>query len=266
MAIIQIGTNSYECPEGWENIPLDRGIRLHKACAALPDRIRAVYAPVFNEKAEPVTLKDEELTLLADFQREVVGILCDIPTDILSVANSGDIAEVYNTMLATYAMSMMYQTLGFEPKGVAYFDWQGERYYFPDSGKDIVGNPAYMQGLSALRLAQLSDLAAAGDKMAGGEYGYAATMVAIACLREGEQYSEAIARERTPIFASVPMSVVLEVFFCLQQLTIISQMNTRIAMAEAERKETSARERASRSHGPNGSYWSLSDYLYRHKA
>lgn len=87
-----------------------------------------------------------------------------------------------------------------------------------------------------------------------------------ACLREGEQYSEAIARERTPIFASVPMSVVLEFFFCLQQLTTISQMNTRIAMAEAERKETSARERASRSHGPNGSYWSLSDYLYRRKA
>ena len=256
MALVQIGAARYRCPEGWADIPLDRAIRLHEACAALPERIRAVYAPVFDEKAEPVALPEEDLAAFAAFQREVVEILCGIPANQLAGADTGEVAAVYR-MLELFAVSMMYGTLGFEPSGAAYFDWQGERYYYPASGTDMAGNPVYMQGLSALQLAQVSDLAAVGGKMEAGEYAYAATMVAVVCLKEGEVYTEELARRRTPLFATLPMSVVLEVFFCLRQLTAISLMNTRIATAEAERKRSAIqRRRGLRSHGRNGCCWS----------
>lgn len=245
MALIQIEEDRYGCPEEWVDISLDRAIRLHEVCAEAPKRIRERYGRLFDETAPEVVLSDEELRLFADFQRRVVEVLCAIPAERMDKADPHEIAEIYYGALEPFVVSMMYQPIGFEPSGEAYFDWQGERYYYPASGKDMTGKPAYMEGLSALQLAQITDLAAAGERMAAGEYRYAATMVAIVCLRKGESYSEELVKERTPLFATVPMSVVLEVFFCLQQLTAISQMNIRIAMAKRGGRTLKARRRVS---------------------
>lgn len=206
----------YACPENWGEITIGKASQLQALTASQPEAV-SKYLMSLAEGAG-MTLTEAEAADYDTYRRNVLGLLADVPDEILEHTIEADVVDVFDGCLVLFAVSMAYTPI-YEPKGMDSFLWIGETLHFPTSGEDVLGLSTPLEAISAREFCEASDVVAASDMR------LAPLLVAILCRPQGEPYIEAQVKRRAKTMADLPMSIYLELFFCLLQLIATSERN-----------------------------------------
>lgn len=91
------------------------------------------------------------------------------------------------------------------------FHWHGEWLRYPETDRDINGEPMPMYRITAEEFCEATDLYLAGA------WDYAPLITAILCRPAGERYDEQRARHRAETMQRLPMTVIRHLFRLLNQ-------------------------------------------------
>jgi len=222
MLRVEINKEQYQVCNGWEDLNLSKMIELNTLATSYPEWLRDVHSETETE------LTGEQALEFDIFIKKAFGLLSDIPLEILYQTKSIELMALYNTVLFKFVYGCLYHP-DFNPAGLVKFEHKGETYYLPTSDTDVVGNLMPCVNISALELCESTDLQNAGNEMSEGKFAFAANVIAILCRKKNEPYDEKVCKDRAAEFMDLPMPIVLEVFFCLGQLTAISTQRTQIS-------------------------------------
>ena len=119
----------------------------------------------------------------------------------------------------TNTVNMMREILT-PPKDEAlqFFDFEGDRYYFPKPVYEEESFGAYIES---------SHLLSTCDKLEGGQFDIIAEHMAIMCRKRGEEYSDKLVKERTELFQNLSMQICWQYSFFLSRQKQTYESNMR---------------------------------------
>lgn len=207
-------------PVVWHEVTLRKAMALEALTDTLSDSLRDYFAVMFEPSACHDELSECQRQQLTHFYARVLALMGDMPLELCEHTDPDEVATFVERYLAHFIVSMIFEPL-FEPQYPESFIWDGQELFVPQSGEDIAGVEMPLSGLSAEEFCGASDLYVA-DKVR-----FASLIVASLCRGRGESYSVQHSRKRAAGMAELPMSIVLEVFFCLERLIHTSHVNSR---------------------------------------
>lgn len=214
MMNIVINNNGYTVPTAWDEIGLDVAIELQKLVREAPCRVREYFASQCEPSAHEPTIDAGHDAQLLDLLVNIVALMSDVPREELRQTDPYQIADLVTRYLSPFAVSVIFEPV-FVPSGMERFEWNGELLTLPRSEMDIEQAVMPFADVTAEQLCQATDLHVAGSLR------YAAMIVAVLCRQADEPFSMSRARRRAAGMQKLPMSIVLEVFFCLHRLIAI---------------------------------------------
>lgn len=221
MLKVEINNEVYNVCEKWEDLTLTGMSELGSLVTSSPE-----WVPKFHNSN--IEVENEEYLLFITFTRKAAVILSDIPIEVVYNIKRSDIQSLYMTYFTRFIDGCV-NSPDYKVKGIEKFSFKGNDYYLPLCDKDVSGNLMPCVNITALELSESTDLRNASNQMSGGNFIFASNVISILCRPKGEKYDENICKQRAKTFVDLPMNIVLEVFFCLEQLTVISQQNTQIS-------------------------------------
>ncbi len=222
MLRIEINKEHYDIWNTWSDPTLSKIIELGTLVNSCPAWLKDLHC---EKETELTELQATEFDV---FVKKVIGIMSNIPINIVYQTSPIELMALYNSVLFKFVYGCMFYP-DFKPAGITKFEHKGETYYLPSCDKDVVGEPMPCVNISALELCESTDLQNAGREMESGNYTFAANIISILCRKKNEPYDENVCKDRANVFLSLPMGIVLEVFFCLDQLMVISNQSTQIS-------------------------------------
>lgn len=105
-------------------------------------------------------------------------------------------------------VSLLHEPM-YEPVGMEWFCWRGERLRLPRTGRDLAGVRMPLESASA------EEFCAASDLLSTSGWRLAPVFAAMLCRPDGEAFSEQAVKRRAATFAELPVSVVFELMFLL---------------------------------------------------
>lgn len=249
MHVLSIGGTEYKAIETWEEMPLSTAIQVHQVIDDMPSMLRELYD--HSTKKDPdqkltdelyAKITDEDMIKLFPlFYGEIMCTLSTIPRSVMEGMMYDWRTSGYKKYCEGLVMGIMFGDYS-EIKNIKSFEWESDTYYLPTSGHFLGGNvdltkvsdqdistDVPMQNEQTIVFVEIADLEIYSERLKGGKYEVAANIVSIMCRPEGEEYNEKKSLERAEKFKELPMSIVWEVFFCIQQLLTISSQNTQIS-------------------------------------
>lgn len=224
MLRIEVNKETYNVCQSWNDLTLNKMAELCSFITSSPEWISD-----FHTKPEDVTLDPDQSLVYEIFIKKVTGILSDIPLNIIYAIDKSELESIYLLCLKRFVLGCLNYP-DYDVKGIDKFSFHGINFYLPTCDKDIAGNLMPCVNTSALELCESTDLKNASDQMNGGNFYFASNVISILCRPRNEKYNENICKERAKLFADLTMDIVLEVFFCLEQLTTISSQNIQICI------------------------------------
>lgn len=157
--------------------------------------------------------------------RDVIAILSDMSSADLDRTNANDILTYFTTFLLPIVVDLHSVTpVSYEPEYIKSFEFGGVTYMLPESLR-IESDVLPMYSSQTVDFIESSNIMAMIAELKEKGINYMSMVVAIVCRPDGEKYDEKTAFERSKQFSELPMSVVWEVFFCIQQLTLQYSLN-----------------------------------------
>ncbi|MBQ4278572.1 MAG: hypothetical protein IJC16_01280 [Rikenellaceae bacterium] len=213
MINILINNIGYTCPTSWDDITLAQAVRLESLSEQLSGAAKDALAEVYEPSAMRETADPGVQAELETFGEKIFGLLCGVPDQTVLATEPEHIRELVGRYLLRFAAGMIFEP-DYVPRRITSFAWNGETLHLPRTDIDLAGMTMPMADASAAELCGATDLYNAGR---GAQ---AAMIVAMLCRPEGEPYDERRAKERARTMTGLPMSIAMEVFFCLPQRTI----------------------------------------------
>ena len=173
---------------------------------------------------------------IAPVAAEIFGLLCNIAPEVLERIEPVQL-EVVTDIILERVIKPVVALENIELEHNKTFTFNGETYNYPTIEYDLAGEPMPLSDTIALQGAQVTDAMIAQKDT----YQYAALIVAILCLKEGEQYDLKVAKQRAVEFEQLPAQVFVEVFFCLLQLTATFGQLTQIYTLTGQLAERAVR-------------------------
>ena len=208
MINIFINNVGYACPTSWDDITLAQAARLELLSEQLSGAAKDALAEVYEPSAMREIADPEVQAELETFGTKIFGLLCGVSDQTVRATEPGHIQELVGRHLLRFAVGMIFEP-DYAPRQITSFAWNGETLRLPRTDIDLAGITMPMADASAVELCGATDLYNTGR---GSQ---AAMIVAMLCRPEGEPYDERKAKERARTMADLPMSIALEVFFCL---------------------------------------------------
>ena len=223
------GGINFSIPDSWSDVTLKQAIDLHKLCEEMPAELRALYDAIRSQDKDEITAAAIKLDEKADknlyvFYGKVIKLLTDLDDDEIERLAAPARSELYRLM-EWVVFGIGHAPRHHNPKGIKYFKHRGVKYYLPKSGKGV-GMDVPGVDLSALRFTQSADFFSHMDKLADGAYDKMRYAIAILCLPKREKYDEQRMFDRAEKFEDLPMDVVWEVFFFINNSLTRSLMHT----------------------------------------
>ena len=214
MINIFINNQCYSCPTSWDDITLQQAVALDEFTENLSKEVKDRLAAKYEPSAERDIPDTDSQTMLQIFEQKLFALLCKIPENVVQQTDPKQINRIVDQYLIHFATGMIFEP-DYEPRHIQSFEWEGERLFLPKSDTDLQNIEMPLAQVSAIELCEATDLYNA-DRIL-----QAAMIIAILCRPEGEQYDENKAKLRAKTMGTLPMSIALEVFFCLSQRTNI---------------------------------------------
>lgn len=211
---IIINNKHYTCPTTWNEVTLAQATELWRAAESVSPMVKDYFASYFEPSANEPSFCVADSTELLAFMVDAMAILCRIPIDELHKTEPSQIEIFTLTNLTQFIVSSIFEPV-YTPMNIENFEWRGETLLLPQSGIDIEGDMMALEGISAQQLCLASDLHIAGSIR------YAPLIVALLCRPADEKFSTRKATQRAQTMKELPMSIVLEVFFCFRRLISI---------------------------------------------
>jgi hypothetical protein len=203
---------TYKIFEQWSEMPLSVAIEIFKI--PVPENLKAYFdARLRNETPE---ISDfDAVRVFPDYYGKV---LCKmgLPPSIVRRIHSTDRTMLFNRYCLEFVLGLHYSP-NFERLKAKSFVWNKEELFFPVS-KKVLSKEVPFSEVSAFEFTESADLQLHSKKLAGGRYEVAANIVAILCRPKDEPYDENVCLARAETMKSLPMDIVWEVFFCLNEL------------------------------------------------
>lgn len=238
--LLEINNESFVIIEKWQDMKLDKAIRLHSLCKTeMPKKLEAIYnASTLDDKAKSTTDLIESITNLEysvdfpTFYGKVISLLSDIPLNVLEKCTAGDRKAIYEKCCYKFVIGVLFEPIDYTFKQIKSFEYMKTVYYLPET-KNIQGQPRPFFDRTAIEFTESADLQKYSSELNGGKYEVAANIIAILCRpknNEGvlEKYNEKTCLDRATEFKNLPMDIVFEVFFCFGKHISLSEMFTDI--------------------------------------
>lgn len=233
------GGINFSIPDSWEDVTLRQAIELHGLIKEMPEKLNQLYAAIKAQDKDGITAASVALSDAAVYDQlpvyygKVIKVLTDLDDDEIERLAASARTELYQLM-EWVVYGVMYVPNQLPVKGIKYFKHRGKKYYLPKPGKGV-GMQVPGVGLSALQFTQSADFFSAMGKLADGSYDKMRYAIAILCLPKGEKYDEQKMFDRAEMFEDLPMSVVWEVFFFIQNSLEQSALRTLNSFSRAVR-------------------------------
>lgn len=160
-----------------------------------------------------------------EYALDCFGVLSSFDKLLLLHTNANDITLMFTNYVLPLLLDLKRQEpTTYKQTGIKYFSLDGKKYMLPTSLKiESQSIPVYSSTAvefveSSNIMSLIADLQESGIK-------YLPMLIATYCRPDGEKYNETIIQERAEKFKTLPMSVAWEVFFCIQQLTVLYSTN-----------------------------------------
>jgi hypothetical protein len=225
----------------WSELSLRLAIELTSVLYEFPDDLKKYYLAMVRKEGETVEqtqirvdalhgkfTTDQILKEFPTHYGVVMGLLTDLTTEDIESILPVDRSVFFNTYLFNICFGLFTGISDYEPTGLEYFEFEGVRYYLPKT-KTVFNQAQPMAEEIALTFTEAADLLINSSEMNEGKWSRAANIVSILCRPEGEQYNANLSLERAEKFIDLPMSVILEVFFCCIGPLIISKQLSQIS-------------------------------------
>ena len=223
----------YRCVHDWDDMQLWKAIELSNVCKECPEVLKNIYQGDTRELTP-----DDEIKTIPLFAGKVMKCLTDVPQEVIDRIMPEDRMEFFQTYLNKFVIGVMYQPLDYEPTMLKSFELEGETYYIPQD-RNILGNLRPMPNETAITFAESADLRIFAKKMEKSEIEVMPNVISIICRLKDEPYDEQTSLDRAHKFERLPMPIVWEVFFYLNecQRTLNSIMETFSKVLESKVKK-----------------------------
>jgi len=217
MIQLKINNRSRKLATEWNDVTIDQAIRINSL--KLPEHIKTL-----EDIADPASwlLSTDAMK----YAKEVFLILSSFDSLDVEHTNAFDIMAYFNRYLLPIVADLhSLEPVTYKPTGIKQFEMNDTVYKLPESLL-IDESLLPLHSATAIEFTESSNIIALIADLSKEGIKYLPLFVATYCRPEGEKYDEVKIQQRSVEFAQLPMSVAWEVFFCIQQLTILSAINT----------------------------------------
>lgn len=211
----------YEIINDWSAMTLGQAIEIYEVCEKAPAKLKKFLNLVAHGKTEEAEAMEfserEETNTFPKFYGEVLAVLSNIPKKEINKMMYQQRTHIFNTYLFKFVIGLLEYPIDFIPQNLDKFEFNGEEYFLPAS-KDVLGTERPMGFISTIQFCEAADLDEYMRKLDKKQFGVFANIVAILCVKAGEEYDEDIMLKRAKEFEGLTMDIVWEVFFYLDQL------------------------------------------------
>jgi len=224
MVSITIATKSYEIPGTWSDMTAREGTTLHDLCMKeMPKELKDKYDIIMKSGKDDAednlvewmdTLDPEcEIKSFPVFYGKIIQHMAKVPQKIMDYTSIGSRYSVYTRYLEKFVFGLMHNGATYEAVKISSFVHNKHTYPLPKDKRmgDLI---VPMHDLTTVQFCESSDLMGYINKQENG-FKYATFIVAILCLREHEKYSDELVIQRAKEFEDLPIDIIWEVFFCL---------------------------------------------------
>ncbi len=242
MHILSIHDTEYKAIEDWPEMSTAKAIEVNQVVHDMPELLRKLYD--HSTKKNPDQKETDELyaevttedriKIFPVFYGEIMRVLTTIPGQVME----GILWDVRTQFYKQYCEHLVQGILFGDYssiKGIENFEWNEHTYWLPTSGHFLNTDQSVpMEHESTIVFTEVADLEIYSEQLKGGKYEVAPNIISILCRHKNEHYDEKRSLERAKEFLDLPMNIVWEVFFCIQQLSIISSQNILILKLRKE--------------------------------
>lgn len=211
MIKITINKKTHRLATEWTDITVKQGIA-----------INALTLPVDNYKDDAEWVSKDTINYMID----VFCICSDIQRKDIQGVSAGDIKAYFLYYLLKFVIDLhSIEPISYVPNNIRSFKFGDKEYFMPESLK-VESTVLPMYNTSAVDFVESSNIMSNIAKLEADGLKHMPYIVAIYCRPAGEEYNEQVTLERAKEFMNLPMSVVWEVFFCIQTYTQLYVLNT----------------------------------------
>lgn len=247
MYIIEINGKEYKAIEKWEDMFCFQAVELQKVINKdCPEKLKNLYEAYGLKKDEQdkaikkvyKTMTNEDLIkIFPIFYGKVIKLLTNVEQKVINKIQSEDRLTFYQKYCLPFVIGIYSNfPTDFKPKGIKFFEFEGEKYLLP-VGEKKLGIDIPMVNLSALEFTETADLQIFAKDLEGGQFERANNIISILCRPAGEKYDEKICLERAEKFKNLTMDIVWEVFFCIMKCSVILNQNMLISLLRQQLRE-----------------------------
>lgn len=230
MILVNIGEKEYRIKNEWQDYTLRDAIDVYKAISNAPKTMQELYKATTQEELDEIEITSEEMArAFPKWYGEMITLCSDIPEDVMKKVYTPDRTIIFKSYLDAIVKGLVHYPEDIEM--ITEFEWEGVVYKLPES-RTILGEEQLGDNTIALQWTEVSDLEYFTQGLEGGKYEFAANIISILCLPEGEEYDEDVSLKRSEMFMDLPMNIVHGVFF--STLDYINKCNQRMIRSLAE--------------------------------
>lgn len=226
MIRIDIGGYKYSVPQHWHEMTIAQGIALDAVVKQMPDNIRELYDDLHTGKRmEWSTVGIGVNDIYIEWPKwygKVISTVCNVPDDVMEKTLADQRTMIYRTYLENFVLGLVYMPYDFIPDNKGYFEFEGEQYYFPFTGKDGLGKDIPGRWMDTIEFTESADLLMTSKKLEAGIVTVVPKLIAILCRPMNEKYHEETVLKRSEKFLQLKMDIAWKVlFFSMDSITLL---------------------------------------------
>ena len=218
MIKFKVNGKSYNLKNTWSEITIADGIKLSE-----------LELPKALQKAE---IQNSDLLEIEsiNFAKSVLEILSGCKD--FENTHAGDVVYFFKSVLQIALDVFNLSPVSFMPEMPVSFTFENEVYYYPTS-QEFEGALIPATNLDAVSFCESANLLSSLNDVKKEGLKQMPLFIACYCKKQGEQFDQFVALERSKKFINLPMTVAWEVFFCMAHF-LTSQV---AAIQESLKKE-----------------------------
>lgn len=230
MIQVRIGNNTYEAASNWKEIQVYKAVELHNICKTqMPKELQKKYDLIIYSKDLEKDIEDwtkeldesEIIKTFPKFYSKIIQFFTGADNDVMDYTTIESRTNIFTAYFEKFVVGILYNGLGYTNLGINTFIHKKKEYYLP-AEKRLNDLLIPCNDISTVQFCESADLLSYINKQERG-FKFAPYIVAILCLQKDEKYNEDVITKRAESeFQYLPMDIIWEVFFCLDNFNLTS--------------------------------------------
>jgi len=221
MIKIKVQDKEYDLINDWSELTIQKFLEVQRICDKAPEKLKKLIGHVyFGEKDEIEKMNfsnREQLKTFPKFYGDILLEMSDVPKEVVKTMDFESRVIHFNNHLIKFVIGCLFAPVDIPEISNDSFKFEGETFILPKS-RNVLGNERPMGYISTIQFTESADLDIYMRDLDDKNYGVLANIIAILCLKEGEEYDEDVCLKRAEKFRNLTMDIAWDVFFYLDEL------------------------------------------------